>query len=206
MEPVHAADQAVETTLADGVAAGALDKGKDDAAIANLDDRRRHAARATADAINQLHGVLTAPQRAALIDKIEAHWGKWKDAHGKDEVGTEAKPHEGGPLAHIQKELALSDDQVAKIKASFSDGVKAAGQTHDHKEVEGHLQAFGTAFKADTFDAKSLATENDANKHVASWGATRMARFFEAVAPVLTPDQRTKLSARMREHASKPEM
>ena len=82
--------------------------------------------------------------------------------------------------------------------------MKAAGQTHDHKEVEGHMQAFGTAFKADTFDAKTLGTESDANKHIASWGATRMARFFEAAAPVLTPDQRTKLAARMREHASKP--
>jgi Spy/CpxP family protein refolding chaperone len=206
MEPVHAADQAVETTLADGVAAGALDKGKDDAAIANLTTAAATLHDATADAINQLHNVLTAPQRAALVDKIQAHWQKWKDAHGKDEEGTEPKPHEGGPLAHIQKELALTDDQVAKIKAAFSDGVKAAGQTHDHKEVEGHMQAFGTAFKADTFDAKTLATENDANKHIASWGATRMARFFEAVAPVLTPDQRTKLAARMREHASKPAM
>jgi Spy/CpxP family protein refolding chaperone len=203
MEPVHQANLAVETVLADGVAAGAVDRTKADAAIAQLTTAAAGLHDATADAINQLHGVLNATQRAALVDKLTSHWQKWKDAHGQDEQGAEPKPKEGGPLAHIQKELGLSDDQVAKIKASFADGVKAAGQTHDHKEVEGHLQAFATAFKADTFDAKSLSTDNDANKHIASWGATRMARFFEAVAPVLTPDQRATLSAKIRERASK---
>jgi len=203
MEPVHQANLGVEMVLADGVAAGAVDRTKADAAIAQLTTAAAGLHDATADAINQLHGVLNATQRAALVDKLTAHWQKWKDAHGQDEQGSEPKPKEGGPLAHIQKALSLSDDQVAKIKASFADGVKAAGQTHDHKEVEGHLQAFATAFKADTFDAKSLSTDNDANKHIASWGATRMARFFEAVAPVLTPDQRATLSAKIRERANK---
>jgi Spy/CpxP family protein refolding chaperone len=203
MEPVHQANLAVETTLADGVAAGAVDRAKTDAAIAQLTTAAGGLHDATADAINQLHGVLNATQRAALVDKLSAHWQKWKDAHGHDEDGQGPKPNEGGPLAHVQKLLGLSDDQVAKVKASFADGVKAAGQTHDHKEVEGHMQAFATAFKADTFDAKSLATENDANKHIASWGATRMARFFEALAPVLTPDQRATLSAKIRERANK---
>jgi Spy/CpxP family protein refolding chaperone len=204
MEPVHQANVSLENMLADGVAAGAVDRGKADAAVAQIATAIGTLHDATADSINQLHAVLTPPQRAALIDKIQAHWQKWKDAHGRDEEGTDPKPKEGGPLAHIQKDLSLSDDQVAKIKASFADGVKAAGQTHDHKEVEGHMQAFGTAFKADTFDAKSLTTENDANKHIAAWGATRMARFFEAAAPVLTPDQRTQLAAKIRDRASKP--
>jgi Spy/CpxP family protein refolding chaperone len=203
MEPVRQANLGVETVLADGVAAGAVDRTKADAAIAQLTTAAAGMHDATADAITQLHNVLSPAQRAAIVDKITAHWTKWKDAHGQDEQGTEPKPKEGGPLAHIQKELGLSDDQVAKIKASFADGVKAAGQTHDHKEVEGHLQAFFAAFKADTFDAKTLTTENDANKHIASWGATRMARFFEAVAPVLTPDQRNQLAAKIRERASK---
>jgi hypothetical protein len=66
------------------------------------------------------------------------------------------------------------------------------------------MQAFAAAFKADTFDAHTLATENAANGHMARWGATRRARWLEAAAPVLTPDQRAKLSQSMRDRASHP--
>jgi hypothetical protein len=40
---------------------------------------------------------------------------------------------------------------------------------------------------------------------MARWGATRMERFYEAAAPILTPDQRTKLASEIREHANRPE-
>ena len=39
-------------------------------------------------------------------------------------------------------------------------------------------------------------------EELASRGATRMAHFYETVTPLLTPEQRTKLAAELREHAS----
>ena len=81
--------------------------------------------------------------------------------------------------------------------------MKASPQNHAHKEVQDHLTAFAAAFKADTFDAKKLAGGKAANGHMAKWGATRMARFIEAAAPVLTPEQRTKLAEKIRAHAEK---
>ncbi|HKC11835.1 MAG TPA: hypothetical protein VKI41_07355, partial [Vicinamibacteria bacterium] len=63
-----------------------------------------------------------------------------------------------------------------------------------------HVHAFATAFAGDPFDAKAVAT--NANAPLASRGATRMALFYETVTPLLTAQQRTKLAAELREHAS----
>ena len=62
--------------------------------------------------------------------------------------------------------------------------------------------AIATAFKADTFDAKKVAGGKAADGHIAKWGATRRARFLEAAAPLLTPDQRTKLAQTIRDRAA----
>ncbi len=72
----------------------------------------------------------------------------------------------------------------------------------DRKEGEAHLKAFGKAFTSDVFDAKTITTGAIANVHMATWGLTRTARFYEAAAPVLTPDQRTKLADALRHHAN----
>ena len=205
MEPGRTAGKNLANVLADGVAAGAVDRAKADAAIAQLATAVAGLHDATSDALNQLHNTLTPAQRTALFDKLQAHWEKWKNAQGSDEQADEAKAHHGDRLAGLTKELGLSQEEDDKITANFKSEMKATPQTHDHKEVEGHMQAFATSFKADTFDAKTIGTENGANTHMATWGATRMARFFEAVAPVLTPDQRTKLAQDIRDHASRPE-
>jgi hypothetical protein len=73
---------------------------------------------------------------------------------------------------------------------------------YDKAEAEAHLKAFAAAFEADTFDAKTVTTGGPANAHLAAWGAHRMAHFYEAVTPVLTPDQRTKLADIVRHHAN----
>ena len=66
--------------------------------------------------------------------------------------------------------------------------------------VEAYIQAFATAFVADKFDVKSLATTATAAAgHVARHGGARLARFYEAVTPVLTPEQRAKLAAQLKE-------
>jgi len=201
MEPARAAEKNLANVLADGVAAGAIDRTKADAAISQLGTAATGVHDATADALNQLHNALTPAQRAALVDKIDAHWNKWKEAHGQDEV-VEPKAHRGGQLGGMAKRLDLTQDQIDKIKASFGGEMKAHPQSHEHKEVQDHMQKFGPAFKADTFDAKSLATGPAAQGHMATWGATRMARLYEAAAPVLTPDQRTKLAQLIRDRAA----
>jgi Spy/CpxP family protein refolding chaperone len=203
MAPAHEAEKALLNALADGVAGGNIDAAKADAAVAQVAAVAGQVHAATADAVNQLHAVLRPEQRAALVDKVEAHWMLWKTANAD-----EATPHEheeGGRIAHIQKELNLSADQVEKIKSGFMAqmaAVSAAQGKFDPNEAEAHMKAFGAAFTADQFDSRSLTTADGTNAHMATWGATRMVRFYETVSPTLTPDQRTKLATMIREHAN----
>jgi Spy/CpxP family protein refolding chaperone len=149
--------------------------------------------------LNQLHSVLNPAQRMALVDKVEAHWEVWKEANAS--AGDPAEKPEHGRLETLTRELSLSPDQVDKIKARL----KTAGEVgpkFDPEKVTAHLTALGNAFEADTFDAKALGPGEGVSSHMATWATTGMARFYEAVAPVLTPDQRTKLAERIREHAT----
>jgi Spy/CpxP family protein refolding chaperone len=199
--PAHDAEKNVLSVLADGVAAGRIDKAKVDAAIEKLAAASAGVHDAIADSLNQLHAVLTPEQRVALIDKVDAHFKVWHHANQEEESTT--KEGHPGHLAKLAKEIGLSPDQEEKIRASFKTSMGDKNAKHyDKAEAEAHLKAFGSAFEADTFDAKTVTTGGPANAHLAAWGAHRMAHFYEAVTPVLTPDQRTKLADIVRHHAN----
>jgi Spy/CpxP family protein refolding chaperone len=204
MQPVRDAQKGVLLALADGVAAGTIDTGKVDAAIAGVTTAAGQVNGASADELNQLHAVLKPEQRAALVDKVEAHFMVWKESNG-DEKAAEKEHETGGHIAHLAKELNLTPDQVEKLKASFASSLAAHAQAHgkfDPAEADARMKAFGAAFAADAFDAKSLP-QSGASEHMATWGVSRMARFYEALTPVLTPEQRTKVADKLREHANK---
>ena len=200
MQPAHDAEKALLLVLADGVAAGSLDQAKVDAAIAQVTSASAGVHDAVADSLNQLHGVLTPPQRVALVDKVEAHLHVWRRANSDDEPAD--KDAHGGHLGKLAKDLGLSSDQVEKIRASFKASIGGSKVHFDSAGAEAHLKAFGAAFEADSFDAKTVTTGGPANANIASWGSTRMATLYEAATPVLTADQRTKLADQLRHHAN----
>jgi Spy/CpxP family protein refolding chaperone len=198
--PAHEVEKTLLNTLADGVAAGTIDTAKVDASLTQIAVVAGQVHAATADAVNQLHAVLRPEQRAALVDKVEAQWMLWKNANGDE--ATEHEHEAGGRIAHIQKELGLSQDQVDKIKAGFTAQMASVQSKFDPAEADAHMKAFGAAFVADQFDARTLTTADATNAHLATWGATRMVRFYETVTPTLTPEQRTKLADMIRQHAN----
>jgi Spy/CpxP family protein refolding chaperone len=199
MAPARDAEKNLLGVIGSGVSAGKIDKAKVDAAIAKVTAASASVHDAVADSLNQLHATLTPPQRTALMDKVEAHYQVWHEANSDDEPAE--KDAHGGHLGHLAKELNLTPDQVEKIRASFKTSMGTAAHP-DPAEAEAHLKAFGAAFEADTFDAKTITTGGPASAHMATWGATRMARFYQAVAPVLTPEQRTKLADSLKKHAN----
>jgi Spy/CpxP family protein refolding chaperone len=200
MEPARAAGKDLANVLADGVAAGAVDRAKADSAVNKLVIQVQGLHDASLAALNQLHSALNAQQRTALSDELQSHWDKWKEAHGRDEA--DDHQHHPGYLLALVRQLGLSKEQAEQIKSNFHERMKATPQDHAHKEVQDHLRAFATAFKAEAFNAKSLTSAKAANGHMARWGATRRARFLEAAAPVLTPEQRAKLAEAIRDRAS----
>lgn len=199
MSAPHAAGKELGATLTEGVMAGAVDRAKADAAIDKLVAAVETLHAQTLDAINQLHATLTPAQRASLVDKLHARAAKWHESHGDDEHG-EHGDHKQTPshVAGFGRDLGLTDDQKEKIRSNLHDTMKD-GPPHDHRDMQEHLDSFSAAFKTDTFDAKTFdAAGRRAATHMARWGATRMARFCEAAAPVLTPEQRTKLATSLR--------
>lgn len=198
LQPAHDAEKNLMLTLADGVAAGNIDQGKVDAAVSQVSSAAAGVHDAVAASLNQLHDVLTPEQRAALVDKVEAHLHVWREANSD---GQPTKDSREGRLAELQRSLALTPDQVEKVRASLASSMARGGE-YDWKEGQASLEAFRTAFTSEHFDAKSLEMSGPANAHIATWGATRMSRFYEAVGPVLSADQRARLADILRRHAN----
>jgi Spy/CpxP family protein refolding chaperone len=200
MAPAHDAEKAVLLVVADGVAAGAIDHGKLDEAMSQLATASAGVHDAVADSLDQLHATLKPEQRAALVQKVEAHFEVWAHVNSDDEDAT--KDAHGGHLAKLAKELSLTPDQVEQVRASFKQAGEKGGAHYDRAEADAHLKAFGEAFESETFEAKNLTGGRDVNAHMAVWGVRRMIRMYEALTPVLTPDQRAKVSDMIRRHAN----
>ncbi|MGH7296227.1 MAG: hypothetical protein ACRELB_14895 [Polyangiaceae bacterium] len=206
MQPAHDAEASLLNIVADGLAAGAIDQAKVDAATAKIAEVSTQMDDVTNDALNQLHAALSPPERAALALKVQAHYMIWERANA-DRAAQSDQEMEGGQIHHLASILGLSPEQVQKIDAAFTASIDSAfaKQAFDQKAAEDHLTAFVNGFSADQFDAKTLTTSDKANAAMTGWGAMRMSKMYEAMLPVLTPDQRTKLVARLRDHANKME-
>nr|HEX4312895.1 Spy/CpxP family protein refolding chaperone [Kofleriaceae bacterium] len=185
------AEKALLLAVADGVAAGTVDRAKLDDNIARVGAESAKLHDAVADSLNALHTALTPPQRQALVDKVEAHLGVWhRENEGK-----------GRHLAQLAADFGLSADQVDKIRTAYQASNDKAPR-YDNSEAENHVKAFGDAFVKDQFDAHALTTGGAVNAHMATWGMIRTVNLYTAAAPVLTPEQRAKVADSIRRHAN----
>ncbi|APR81013.1 Hypothetical protein A7982_06360 [Minicystis rosea] len=189
----------VLTILADGVAAGKIDNAKLDAAIAKQEAAAAAVHDGTAAALNQLHAALSPAERAALVEKVQAHISVWKKVTHEEAEGSKEKHSR---LDHLATQLSLTPEQVDKISEALKKDAPAAAP--DAAALDTHIKAFETAFVAETFDAKTLATAKAASTHVSKHGTARTARFYKIVTPLLTPEQRTKLAEHLRERLTDP--
>jgi len=196
MAPARDAEHDLLSTIADGVAAGKIDTAKADASVAKVATASAAIHASTIDSLTQLHDALSPIERATLVDKVKAHWEVWHKVNADEKAGSTEK---GSHLAKLTELLSLTPDQVDKITTALGSDPPVTPQ-NDPKAVEAYIQAFGTAFVADKFDPKAIApSATAAAGHVARHGGARLARFYEAITPVLTPEQRTKLAAHLRE-------
>ena len=196
MAPARDAEHDLLSTIADGVAAGKIDTAKVDAAVAKVGTASANIHTASADALTQLHDALSPLERQTLVDKVKAHWEVWSKVNVEEKAGAKDK---GTHLAHLTQLLSLTPDQVDKITKALSADAPAKPDS-DPKAAQAYIDAFEKAFTADKFDPKALAAPATAAAgHIARHGGARMARFYEAVTPVLTPEQRTKLAAHLKE-------
>jgi Spy/CpxP family protein refolding chaperone len=198
LEPARVADRQLLSTLADALVASTFDSTAVDSAVARVVEASASAQAGSANAMNELHVVLTPAERAALADKVEAHWAVWLQENAGP--AQPAKDELPSPLEPLADELGLDEAQVAKIRAGLGDE-KHGGPPLDREVMVQHLRAFSEAFRSPAFDARTLPTGAAANPHLVGWGAAHLARVIEVMRPVLTPEQRATLAQRLREHA-----
>jgi len=198
MDAARAGQQRMLITLAEGLAAANLEAAKVDAEVARVVAAFASVHDESAEALNQLHALLTRPQRAALVDEVESHWVVWQHANVED---TGAANSNDSYVTALAADLGLNREQVERFRAGLG-ARKRAVMRLEPKVVATHLRAFGDAFRSEKFDGRGLTTASGANAHLVGWGAARMALFVEALSPVLAPDQRAKLVQRLRAHAA----
>ena len=195
MKPAREVERNLTKVLADGIAAGALDQAKLDAAAAQVASAAERVHAATGEALNQLHALLSPAERAQLVDKVKAHAEVWRN------VNHEAAPggrEPGGRLAELTKDLGLTPDQVEKIGAALKGSAQGV-RGHFREQAMKRLDAFEAAFVADKFDAAALKAGAADDGHLAAHGSKRMQHFYETALPLLTPEQRAKLADHLRE-------
>jgi len=108
-----------------------------------------------------------------------------------------------GPMMKLGEDLGLAPDQKEKLRAKLDTQMKAQHTAMREKMVtsERHMTAVGEAFQGDKFDAKKAGVGKQAPEMVRAMASQRVS-FAEAVLSVLTPDQRAKFAAHLREHAA----
>ena len=197
MEPVEDNEKAVLLMIADGVAAGAVDAAKVEAGVAKLKVSAGLIHDCVAGPLNQLHSTLSPVERAELGDKVQAHWEVWRHVNHDAEAGGREP---GSRLADLARELSLTGAQVEKLSPALRTALAGQGAKLDAERIKGLVQKFATDFAGDAFDARTVKTNTTAD--LTAHGTMRMALFYETVAPLLTPAQRTTLAGHLREHAS----
>ncbi|MBL9021880.1 MAG: Spy/CpxP family protein refolding chaperone [Myxococcales bacterium] len=197
--------QAFMTALAAGVRANSIDEAQMNEKIDAI-SRQGSALRAQhAAALEKLHATLTSAQRKELVDSMKARMADKEEKlaemrdraeeDGKDGPRGKGGKLRGGPLAHVMKQLDLSDDQREAVKKA----VESAGLVPpDREEMKAKFEkmhaskkAMIEAFASDSFDADALLPELEGKgkEHLGS-----MVKATRAVLPILDAAQRDKLA------------
>jgi hypothetical protein len=197
MEPLHAAQRRLLATLADGLSHGALEPTTVNAAILGVSSTAPGVRDAVVASLDELHAVLTPPQRSALADKVESHWAVWRSENLESQGTTPATEH--GHLAALATELDLSPGQQEQIRAALR-SQRTEGPPFDQQKSGARLRALAEGFRQEQFDAR-VVDQGEPEPGMAAWAAAHLAHLVEAMSPVLSAEQRTQLAEKLREHA-----
>jgi LTXXQ motif family protein len=200
MRPIH--DAVIE-----GVKAGKVDATKITPLYADIDKAAKEHEATEAKALGELHDLLDATQRAAVVKTI-------RDKHAKrDEMQTEREKSQEKPdpakmkerdqsrakhrMEMLTRELGLDDEQQKKVEQIVNAKDKPfapdawKGRFEDGKK---RSEAVLTAFEKEKFDATKLALAAPPSKMLKQ-GMDKHVAYLNALLPILKPEQREKLAA-----------
>lgn len=186
--------------IAEGAAAGKLDKAKIDADVKKLVQAADSTVASMQDAANKLHKTLDAAQRKKLVELIRSK-GKEREEHMKGQMGEHEKG-EHGRMDKMGEQLGLTPEQREKLKTKLEAGMKPemAKMKEHHEGMQKRIKAMGDAFETEKFDAKKAGVGEHAGD-MAKMMVNGRIHFVEAMLSVLTPEQRSKFAEHVRSHA-----
>jgi Spy/CpxP family protein refolding chaperone len=192
-DDTHTDLDALHDDLIAGVKAGKIDTAKLDPRIAAIQKNIQARLDKEAGALNTLFSTLEPAQRKDVTRDVREKQ-KDRDARFAAMAADASKPDVAkGRLERLTKELDLDAAQQTKVQAVLA-GMPAP--TDVHAERKKQLDALLTSFEGETFDAKKLdAFKPGAAK--ARIGVDKEAQFLSQLVPVLKPEQRDVLAARL---------
>jgi Spy/CpxP family protein refolding chaperone len=159
-----------------------------------------------ADALNQLHDALEPAQRKELTTAVRAkrtqmeeRFNKMRDGMNPSAAGTPPKPEEMAQkrVDRLTKDLDLDATQQKTIlDLATKQAPKPGNPMAMRDDWKKSTDALVDAFEKDTFDAKKLDLYSGANKK-GHMGLQHEVDFLAQVVPILKPEQRDKMAARL---------
>jgi Spy/CpxP family protein refolding chaperone len=193
-----------------GIRAGKIDTAKMAPHFAAIDKATQTRQDKEATALNGLWAVLDATQRKALVASIrtkqaerEAKWAA-KDGGMGMGMGHGAAMGDGGAadfgkrrVERMTKELDLDDAQQKSVTAIVAKSPMPTAKDMEAHKADGkkRVDALLTAFDSAAFDAKKLELGEPSKK--AHEMFDKQVQFFGQLLPILKPEQREKLAAKM---------
>ena len=187
-----------------GIKAGKIDAAKTQVHYTAIDNAAKARRDKEVVALDGLYALLDATQRKALVASVRAKQGEHetKMMAARDAGAGDA----GAPdwskkrVERMTKELDLDDAQQKAVLPLLAKQGPNPGQMQTFMaDAKKRMDALLTAFDGATFDAKKLDLGESPKK--AHEMMDRHVQFFTALLPILKPEQREKLAAKMeREH------
>ena len=188
----RAARQELVLAVAAQIQAGQIDRAALQPKIAALVAGIQKAQPADRAAFEQLHGLLTADQRVAFVDALEARI--------VERVGQVRDKH---PLKQWAVDLGLTEEQKAQIKDAMRQRWEAAaegGHAAPWAEAKERGAKVMGAFKQERFVMDEVAPAIDVAAKAQKM-SEHMLGVAEAALPVLTPGQRAIAAQKLRDKA-----
>lgn len=150
------------------------------------------------EAIQRLHDILDASQRATIVGNVRKQEEKREariKAHEKPDAGQVNFAR--ARMESYTRDLDLDAEQQKKVQAILPTAdSKGVGDVREEAKKE--LAALLTAFEKDVFDAKALG-----DVHKAKNSFEELAAFMAKLTPILKPEQREKLAKKL-ERSERP--
>ena len=184
--------------LAAGIESGELDSAGAKAQEAALAAAMLDGKASFISAMNGVHDVLDAGQRATLVARLEEmhQRGVTRDAQGAE------RPD--GPLAKLAFELGLSETQKVALRDAVQQGADELFPDHKARREasEARVKAIAEAFVRDDFDAAEHDLGPGPEGALASFGEI-VGRTVDVSGRILSAPQRAVLASLIRSRAEK---